>query len=54
MYNLEKSRMTSGRNNLADSDILSFEKKQSLTFNLGAIAYQLLTGKKATDASSEE
>ena len=53
MYNLEKSLQNSS-GNLADSDILSFERKQSLTFNLGAIAYQLLTGKKATNATTEE
>lgn len=53
MYNLEKSRMMNNGNGgktMADSDVLSFERKKSLTFNLGAIAYQLLTGKKSTNA----
>jgi hypothetical protein len=57
MFNLEKSRlissMTLGKS-IADSDVLAFEKKQSLLFNLGAMAYQLLTGRRATSAETEE
>lgn len=54
MYNLEKSRLNNNNSAMADSDIMSFQRKQSLTFNLGAIAYQLLTGKKATNAQTQE
>lgn len=37
-----------------DSDVFSFERKQSLMFNLGTIAYQFITGQKATSAETEE
>lgn len=46
--------MVSSTKQMNDSDVLSFEKKQSLIFNLGAIAYQLITGLKATDAETQE
>ena len=35
-----------------DSDVLNFERKKSLIFNLGEIAYHLLTGLKATNAKN--
>ncbi len=53
MYNLEKS-MHNNSKSLAESDVLAFERRQSLIYNLGAIAYQLLTGRKATTANTEE
>lgn len=33
---------------------MAFERRQSIIYNLGAMAYQLLTGKKATTATTED
>lgn len=52
MYNLEKSMQTNSKA-LAESDVLTFERRQSLIYNLGAMGYQLITGKKTTTASTE-
>lgn len=52
MYNLEKS-MNTNTKALAESDVMAFERRQSIIYNLGAMAYQLLTGKKATTATTE-
>jgi hypothetical protein len=53
MYNIEKSQISS-THEANHSDPIPTEKKLSLLFNLGIIAYQLLTGKKAITGETEE
>lgn len=52
MYNLEKTMVSANIKQMNDSDVLNFERKKSLTFNLGLIGYQLITGIEAVKAET--